>query len=360
MCGVPAAAVSAEAVGASSFQSSAAQAAAAQTTTVLPYPTQPVQRPSHAQPPESGFESLFRPPEGQVNEHSRTQLIAPVEADYRMPPPSGPLDGSRNVDPFNAAQTQLVHPQAGDGYPPGARPDEADDWDDEPSGVRKPVVWGTLGAVAAASAVILGLLYMGSHNSSGGAPSGTATNTTTAAVSTTSTVGSVDLAPGSASPSASASASASPSVSPGGTSLPLNVGSTGPYVRYVQTRLRTLGYYGGSINGQYDQATAQAVSSFQARAGVTADPSGTVGRPTLTALIAAGSQPNLKFGQRSGDVRRLQESLNAAENAGLTITGRYDAATFAAVRRYQQQVGIAATGLTNQQTWTALQTGRVA
>jgi peptidoglycan hydrolase-like protein with peptidoglycan-binding domain len=55
----------------------------------------------------------------------------------------------------------------------------------------------------------------------------------------------------------------------------------------------------------------------------------------------------------------LQEALNAAEVAGLDVTGRYDAATFEAVRHYQQQVGVAATGLMNQQTWTALQSGRV-
>lgn len=372
MCGTPAAAVPAEAIATASFQSSTVQSSTVQSGTVqsnaaqaaptqqLPFQAPPTHRPSHTQPPESGFESLFRPPDGQVNEHSRTQLIAPVEADYRMPPPSGPMDGTRTVDAFSAAPTQYVRPQPGNGYPPGAGSDDAQDWDDdEPSGIRKPVVWGTLGAVAAATAVILGLLYIGSHNNGSGPANGAATNSPTATVSTTSTVGSVDLAPGSASPSASASASASPSASAGGTSLPLSVGSTGPYVHYVQTRLRALGYYGGGITGQYDQATAQAVASFQARAGVTADPSGTVGKPTLTALIAAGSQPDLKFGQRSGDVRRLQEALNTAENAGLTISGHYDAATFAAVRRYQEQVGVAATGSTNQQTWTALQSGRV-
>lgn len=368
MCGTPTAAVPADAVATSSFQSGTVQSGTVQGSTALaaateqlPFQGLPMHRPSHAQPPESGFESLFRPPEGQVNEHSRTQLIAPVEADYRMPPPSGPMDGTRTVDAFSAAPTQYVRPQSGDGYPP-AGPGEAQDWDDddEPTGVRKPVVWGTLGAVAVATAVILGLLYVGSNNNGGGAANGAATNSPTTTVSTTSTVGSVDLAPGTASPSASTSASASPSASPGGTSLPLSVGSTGPYVHYVQTRLRTLGYYGGSISGQYDQATAQAVTSFQARAGVTGDPSGTVGKSTLTALIAAGSQPNLKFGQRSGDVRRLQEALNAAEGAGLTVSGHYDAATFAAVRRYQEQVGVAATGSMNQQTWTALQSGRVA
>jgi peptidoglycan hydrolase-like protein with peptidoglycan-binding domain len=92
---------------------------------------------------------------------------------------------------------------------------------------------------------------------------------------------------------------------------------------------------------------------------VTGDPAATVGRSTLTALIAAGSRPNLRFGQHSGDVRRVQEALNAAENAGLTVSGKYDASTAEAVIRYQQQVGVTPTGSMNGQTWDALQSGKV-
>ncbi len=146
----------------------------------------------------------------------------------------------------------------------------------------------------------------------------------------------------------------------GGTTLPLSLGSTGAYVRYVQTRLRQLGYYHGDISGQYDQAPAQAVISFQARAQVSADPSGTVGRPTLTALIAAGSQPNLHVGERSGDVKRLQQALNSAEGAGLNVSGRYDEATFLAVASYQSRTGLPPTGNMNAQTWAALQSGTIA
>jgi peptidoglycan hydrolase-like protein with peptidoglycan-binding domain len=210
--------------------------------------------------------------------------------------------------------------------------------------------------------VILGLLYIGSHNNNANAGNGAPTNAPTTAVQVTPTVGSVDLQPGSASPSPSASPSASPSpsVTQGGTTLPLSLGSTGQYVHYVQTRLHQLGYYHGDINSQYDQATAQAVLNFQAAAEVTGDPAATVGKSTLTALLAAGSKPDLHLGQRSGDVKRLQESLNAAENAGLTISGKFDVETFAAVRNYQQQVGVNPTGSMNGQTWTALQTGHTA
>jgi peptidoglycan hydrolase-like protein with peptidoglycan-binding domain len=219
------------------------------------------------------------------------------------------------------------------------------------------------------SAVILGLLYVGSHNNNAGGAGAdaTASSTPTAVISTQPTISSVNLAPGSPSPSPSASPSASPSPSPsasasaptGGTTLPLSLGSTGQLVHDVQTRLHQLGYYHGPVNGQYDQATAQAVTDFQAKAGVTGDPAATVGRSTFTALIAAGSQPNLHLGQNSGSVKRLQESLNAAENANLTVNGKYDIATATAVGQYQQQVGVNPTGSMNGQTWNALQSGHV-
>ncbi|MBS2963278.1 peptidoglycan-binding protein [Actinocrinis puniceicyclus] len=344
MCGAPFEAVPAEAVAAAATQqvSFPAQAAGA-----------------HARPTESAFESLFRQPEGQINPHSLTQLIPPVDADYRMPPP-----GAQPVDPFGGTpeRTTVLPAHPGRPLPPaGLRDSEDEVWDDEP-GLRKPVLWGTVGAVVAASAVILGLLYIGSHNNGAAAAAGTSTSSPTSAVSAQSSVGSVDLAPGSAaaspSPSPSPSASASAQAT-GGTTLPLSLGSTGSYVRYVQSRLHQLGYYHGQITGQYDQVTAQAVVSFQARARVSADPSGTVGRPTLTALIAAGSQPNLHLGERSGDVRRLQQALNSAESAGLNISGRYDQSTFLAVASYQSRVGLQPTGSMNAQTWAALQSGTI-
>lgn len=348
MCGTPFEAVPAEAVAATTSMQQGL------------FPTTPPHRPTHAQPPESAFESLFRQPDGQINPHSLTQMIPPVEADYRMPPP-----GSQQFDAFGAApeKTTVLPSHPGGGvYPPGPSTEAPENWDDDESGMRKPVLWGTVGAVVAASAVILGLLYIGSHNNGAAAGAGsTASSTPSAVVSTQTSVGSVPLAVGSANPSPSASPSASPSMqATGSTTLPLSIGSTGTYVHYVQTRLRQLGYYHGDITSQYDQATAQAVISFQGKAQVTGDPSGTVGRSTLTALIAAGSQPNLHLGQRSADVKRLQEALNSAEDAGLNVSGRYDQATFLAVARYQTQVGVAPTGTMNAQTWAALQSGMIA
>jgi peptidoglycan hydrolase-like protein with peptidoglycan-binding domain len=344
------------------------QSAAFQQTTALPQTAVqplghlPTHRPSHAQPLDSGFDSLFRRPEGELNPHSQTQLIQPVEADYRMPPP-----GTQNGSMFGAVPGQAGFPEEGDGYPPGPGQGDEEDWNDDEPRMRKPVVWGTVGAVVAASAVILGLLYVGSHNN--GAAAASSSGSTSAAPSTAGsaspTIGSVSLPNGSpiasasTAASASASASATASQNAGSTSLPLQQGSTGAYVQYVQSRLKQLNYYHGQITKQYDDATAQAVAAFQAHAGVTGDPSGTVGRATLTALISAGTRPNLKIGSHTADVRRLQESLNSAENAGLNVTGRYDAATAAAVGSYQSRAGIAPTGSMDSQTWAALQSGTI-
>jgi peptidoglycan hydrolase-like protein with peptidoglycan-binding domain len=358
MCGAPYAEVPAQAVTAAGF---------AQTTALpqadAPLSYLPPHRPTHAQPVDAGFDALFRRPEGELNPHSRTQMLPPVDADYRMSPPGG----QTGVGAFGAVPPQSGYPQAAGGYPPGpGQGGEEEDWNDDEPGLRKPVIWGAIAAVVAASAVILGLLYIGSHNTGAAAAGSTTTSSApnNAGANASPTIGGVNLPVGSApaSPSASGSPSASASASQsatGSTTLPLSIGSTGTYVQYVQTRLRQLGYYHGTITKQYDQATADAVTTFQAHAGVTGDPSGTVGRSTLTALIAAGTKPALRPGQHSADVRRLQEALNAAGVANIAVTSRYDEATLAAVMAYQQQVNITPTGMANAQTWAALQSGTV-
>jgi peptidoglycan hydrolase-like protein with peptidoglycan-binding domain len=283
-----------------------------------------------------------------------------------MAPPGAAAGGRSERGPFQAASNQGGDYPPGSAssgaYPPGSAgtPGEEEwDEDDEPT-IRKPVLLGTIGAVVAASAVILGLLYIGSHNNAASA-NATTTGTANAIAGTPSaSVGDINLpAVSASSASPSASASASPSAS-GNTNLPLTLGSSGKYVTYVQERLRQLRIYHGQVNGQYDTATAQAVVQFQGTAHVNGDSAGTVGRSTLTALIAAGSKPNLRPGVNdAGDTKRLQNALNTAENAGLQVNGRYDAATAEAVASYQTSVGVPPTGFMNAQTWAALQSGSV-
>ena len=312
--------------------------------------------------PASDFDSLFRQPGGAPTPNSQTRLLPPVGADYRMPPPGAALDGQPEPGGYARGAFEPASGYPVGDYPPGDDgPEGEDDWYGEPGRGRKPIVWGTVGAVVAAAAVILGLLYVGNHNKSASANTAPPSASANAiAGSPTPSVGGINL-PAAAQTSASPSASASPSQSAAGnTNLPLTLGSTGRFVNYVQERLHQLKFYQGPVNGQYDQATAQAVVDFQGAAHVTGDPAATVGRSTLTALIAAGTRPALKPGSGDGgDIKRLQQALNTAENAGLDVNGRYDAATFAAVAHYQAAVGVPPSGLVNGPTWAALQSGSV-
>lgn len=64
-------------------------------------------------------------------------------------------------------------------------------------------------------------------------------------------------------------------------------GSTGDEVKKIQEKLKSLGYYTGSVDGIYGTATKNAVTSFQRNCGITAD--GICGAKTLLYLGLGGS-----------------------------------------------------------------------
>ncbi|MFD0638979.1 peptidoglycan-binding protein [Catenulispora yoronensis] len=150
----------------------------------------------------------------------------------------------------------------------------------------------------------------------------------------------------------------------------LALGVTGADVKWLQTRLKQLHLYNGEVSGTFDQATQAAVIAFQNRTHP-ADPAGVVGRPTKTALIAAGSKPQLSMmsmiggGDRHGkpanpeDVKRLQRALSSALNQNVKASGQFDMDTFGAVVQYQAAVGLQADGVANDKVWGALQQGKV-
>jgi len=63
----------------------------------------------------------------------------------------------------------------------------------------------------------------------------------------------------------------------------LRQGDSGEWVTELQTELRQLTFYTGSINGSFDSSTASAVREFQRNNKITVD--GVVGRETWSALI---------------------------------------------------------------------------
>lgn len=68
----------------------------------------------------------------------------------------------------------------------------------------------------------------------------------------------------------------------GGGRPTLSRGSTGPYVTEVQTKLQSLGFYSGAVDGVFGPLTEQAVRDFQQSRGLAVD--GVVGPNTWRAL----------------------------------------------------------------------------
>lgn len=128
--------------------------------------------------------------------------------------------------------------------------------------------------------------------------------------------------------------------------LPLSKGSTGALVTQLQTRLRTLGFLNDTVDGIFGANTLAAVQSFQAAAGLKATTK--VDQALWTAIFADGAPTGtavaLSEGSSGPAVATLQRALIALKLLDGKADGAYGPATAAAVRRYQQGTGAAATG----------------
>jgi N-acetylmuramoyl-L-alanine amidase len=94
-------------------------------------------------------------------------------------------------------------------------------------------------------------------------------------------------------------------------------GSTGTEVRQIQTKLKSLGKYNGTVDGIYGAATKNAVIAFQKSVGITAD--GVAGSTTLRylGLSSAGG-----YGKYSQSDYNLIARIISAEARGEPYTGQ--------------------------------------
>lgn len=94
-------------------------------------------------------------------------------------------------------------------------------------------------------------------------------------------------------------------------------GSSGSEVRNIQTKLKSWGYYTGSVDGVYGSRTVAAVKSFQRKNGLTAD--GIAGTKTLAAMgISSGGSSNT--GTNSANIDLLARAIHG-EARGEPYTG---------------------------------------
>lgn len=141
-------------------------------------------------------------------------------------------------------------------------------------------------------------------------------------------------------------------------------------VRKMQSKLKSKGFYTGSIDGKFGPATRKAVYKFQSSVGITAD--GKPGNKTLTALYDGTSALNktnnreithtekpsnpraLYYGCSGSRVKSLQRALKAAGCYKGSIDGVYGDLTYDAVKKYQYQKGLKADGIAGTKTLASL------
>ena len=179
-----------------------------------------------------------------------------------------------------------------------------------------------------------------------------------------------------------------PSTTPDPASVLLNKGSSGEIVRQLQENLHTLGFYDGVISGNYGNLTKEAVRQFQKKHDLTAD--GVAGPRTLakiaeeiakkngtssstpqtspspdagtqspststgTTVTLLNTERTLRYGNRSEDVRKLQNALITLGYFDGTATAYYGTQTANAVKDYQEDKDLTADGIAGRNTLTAI------
>lgn len=95
------------------------------------------------------------------------------------------------------------------------------------------------------------------------------------------------------------------------TAVVSKLGSSGTEVKKVQQKLKSLGYYNGSVDGVYGTGTKKAVTAFQKNCGITAD--GICGSKTLLYLGLGGSSggSSNNTGYTDADVELLAKVISA-------------------------------------------------
>lgn len=117
-----------------------------------------------------------------------------------------------------------------------------------------------------------------------------------------------------------------------GTTIPK--GSSGTQVKYLQQALIGMGYLTGTADSKYGPNTAEAVRKYQSAYDLSVD--GSAGPNTMTSL--------------RNTVSTLQSDLSRKGWYSSTIDGVYGNGTKSAVKAYQQNVRVSATGVAGPQT----------
>ena len=135
----------------------------------------------------------------------------------------------------------------------------------------------------------------------------------------------------------------------------LRKGATGSAVKDLQTKLKKLGFYNASIDGDYGDTTVAAVKAFQKKYNLTAD--GVAGSETLKKLDTAYKNADsdkddgsLRKGATGTAVKTLQTNLKKLGFYTAYVDGSFGSTTESAVKAFQKKYGLTADGVAGSAT----------
>ena len=141
----------------------------------------------------------------------------------------------------------------------------------------------------------------------------------------------------------------------------LRMGDSGSAVKDLQTKLKKLGYYSGTVDSTFGSGTYAAVRAFQKKYNLTAD--GVAGSETLKKLDSAyknadsdKDDDSLRKGATGSAVKNLQTKLKKLGFYNASIDGDYGDTTVAAVKAFQKKYNLTADGVAGSETLKKLDT----
>ena len=135
----------------------------------------------------------------------------------------------------------------------------------------------------------------------------------------------------------------------------LRMGDSGSAVKDLQTKLKKLGYYSGTVDSTFGSGTYAAVRAFQKKYNLTAD--GVAGSETLKKLDSAyknadsdKDDDSLRKGATGSAVKDLQTKLKKLGFYNAYVDGSYGDTTVAAVKAFQKKYSLTADGVAGSAT----------
>ncbi len=135
----------------------------------------------------------------------------------------------------------------------------------------------------------------------------------------------------------------------------LRMGDSGSAVKDLQTKLKKLGYYDGTVDSTFGSGTYAAVRAFQKKYNLTAD--GVAGSETLKKLDSVYKNANsakdddsLRMGDSGSAVKDLQTKLKKLGYYDGTVDSTFGSGTYAAVRAFQKKYNLTADGVAGSET----------